>query len=153
MPVPMRACAFARVTCNRRKTSHIYFRLYHYHHSQLQHQWIVAVNKSLCYCWKVRKAGIWLKQLEIWIVLELLNSNSRVSDMNWHGATSVSTSTTQSLLSATSSSSSFTFPSPSLSSSPASTAPNTKPDLGMTPTNAMFELSKLMKAPFQDHSM
>ena len=66
-----------------------------------------------------------------------------VSDMNWHGGattTSVST-TTQSLLSSTSSSSSSTFPSPSLSSTPADTALNGKPDLGMTPTNEMFELS------------
>ena len=62
-----------------------------------------------------------------------------VSDMNWHGA-AASVSTTQSLLSATSSSSSSTFPSPSLSSSPASTG-NAKPDLGVTPTNEMFELS------------
>jgi hypothetical protein len=54
-----------------------------------------------------------------------------VSDMNWHGApTSVST--------ATSSSSSSTFPSPS--STPATNG-NAKPDLGMTPTNEMFELS------------
>ena len=61
-----------------------------------------------------------------------------VSDMNWHGATSVST--TQSLLSATSSSSSSTFPSPSMSSSPDPNG-NAKPDLGITPTNAMFELN------------
>jgi hypothetical protein len=61
-----------------------------------------------------------------------------VSDMNWHGGANVAT--TQSLLSATSSSSSSTFPSPSLSSSPASTG-NAKPDLGVTPTNEMFELS------------
>ena len=76
-----------------------------------------------------------------------------ISDANWYGATSMST--TQSLLSATSSSSSSTFPCPSRSSSPASTAPNTKPDLGMTPTNAMFKLSlgyELMNATFQDHS-
>ena len=62
-----------------------------------------------------------------------------VSDMNWHGATSVPT--TQSLLSATSSSSSSSaFPSPSPCSTPASTG-NAKPDLGVTPTNEMFELS------------
>ena len=60
-----------------------------------------------------------------------------VSDMNWP----TSVSTTQSLLSSTSSSSSSTFPSPSISSTPAATAPNGKPDLGMTPTNEMFELS------------
>ena len=68
--------------------------------------------------------------------LPLLDVSS--SDMNWHGAPA-------SLLSATSSSSSSAFPSPDLSSpSPNENQVvngNAKQDLGITPTNAMFDLN------------
>jgi hypothetical protein len=64
-----------------------------------------------------------------------------VSDnMNWHGASNSLPQSSSSLLSATSSSSSSTFPSPSLLSSTPPTS-DAKQDLGMTPTNEMFELS------------